>query len=138
MTDFASGPFDREPLPAGFASFGVGAATTDASGVLLPSSHFGSGTIGLLTGAVPSTTLSALLRSALPPRLLPLGLESPPKAMAAEEVIGADMDKADFLSDATALRAIAADDFIAVDCASTDLASDLGLVLGADGAGAVS
>lgn len=138
MTDFASGPFDREPpaLDAGRAGFGA-AAATDVSGVSSSETFARSDVSSFATGAEPMT-LSQLLRSVLPPRLLAFDLVRPPNAMADDDVMGVDMDKADFLSFAIALSAMAAEDFSPVDCASTDFASDLAFVLAGTGAGVTS
>lgn len=109
ITDFASGPLEREPpcREADLAGFGVDAAAFEVVRAL-PSSMAVRGATPDAGGA-PSTTLSTLSRSALPPRLLGLTLPRPPSAAAAEDVIGVATDRADFLS--KPLRAIAADDF---------------------------
>jgi hypothetical protein len=154
MTDFASGPFEREPpcLLAGLAGLGVDVAT-DASGVALASSTLARGAVVFEEGA-SAITDSVLLRSMLLLLLLPFPLLSPAKAIPAEEVMGADMDNADFLSDADASaraarveplrcaarppKAMAADDFIPVDCDSTEAISFLGFGLTGVGAGEAS
>lgn len=105
MTDFASGPLDRDP-PCLFAAFGGFSAPTATvfsgavplSAILEPRAEAVVVTVGL----VPSTTVSVLPRSSLPPRLLAPTLPSPPRAMAADEVMAVDTDKADFLSEADA------------------------------------
>lgn len=150
MTDFASGPLDREPpcRAEGFAGLAVLATTVAASGRVLPSSTFSFvacafvATIAFVAGAAPMTD-SVLPRSVLPPRLLELGPVSPLRAMAAPEVMGADTDRADFRSAAEVsvrpvldvlrlagcalLKAMAAEDLSAVDCDSTDANSAFGL-----------
>lgn len=93
MTDFESSPFGRELL-RGFASFGAFPSLTILLPLLLSSPRGAAVSAG---GALP-----CLLRSALPD-LFALTLPSPASADAAEEVIGVDMDNADFLS--SALRA---------------------------------
>jgi len=130
MTDFESSPFGREPL-RGFASFGALAALTVLLPILLSSPRGAS----VSARAAPGRTLPWLLRSALPD-LFALTVPSPASADAAEEVIGVDMDNADFLSsavraEASAVRALgasppmawAADEVIGVDMANADFLS---------------
>lgn len=140
MTDFESSPFGREPL-RGFASFGALAALTVLLPLLLSSPR---GAAVSARGA-PGGTLPWLLRSALPD-LFALILPSPASADAAEEVIGVDMDNADFLSsavraEASVVRALgasppmamAADEVIGVDMDNADFLSSAvrGLALAA-------
>jgi len=100
MTDFVASPFERPlGLPAGFDGFGAASAALDSP----PSALFvDRGETGVV-GAAPATLVSVLLLWVLL-CLVALFEVSPPKAKAADELIGADMDKADFRSDWEVLR----------------------------------
>lgn len=138
ITDLASGPFALEL--ARFAAVFAGLGMSSVAGM----------EAGFVFAGISKTELQslALLRGLL------LTLPRPANAMAADDVMGVDVDRADFLSSAPARRdfatlcedgpavaslsANAADDFGAVDNESTDFASDFGFlrVTGAAGSSA--
>jgi hypothetical protein len=100
MTDFDALAFGRPPclLPVE----GLGAPSVVAAGPL--SGFFGAACVALAAVGDASDTLVAASLPCSALCLLVLGLVRPLRAMAAPELIGVDMDKADFLSDCDLLR----------------------------------